>query len=61
MCNRPQGSEGDPKCLFFTLNTYQATLLLTLFDTNAGIEISFRTHEQTQTDEQVDTQITKLR
>ena len=35
------GSEGDPECIFFTLNTYQATLLVTFFDMTVGIGTSF--------------------
>ena len=31
------GSEGDPGCIFFTLNKYQATLLVTICDQIAGI------------------------
>ena len=25
--HRQQGSDGDPECMFFTLNTYQATFI----------------------------------
>ena len=33
-----QGSDGDPECIFFTLNTYQATFISDLIcDTTAGI------------------------
>ena len=44
----PQGSEGDPECIFFTLNTYQATFILVTFcDTTAGNGPSFQTHRHT--------------
>ena len=33
----PKGSEGDPDFIFFTLNICQATFIVTLCDTTAGI------------------------
>ena len=59
-----KGSESDPECTFFTLNTYQALLLLVAFcDLIAGIGPSFRTHGQTEprtdgcTDGQTDVEV----
>ena len=39
------GSEGDPGCIFFTFNTYQATFIIDILgNTLAEIEVSFWTH-----------------
>ena len=39
----PLGSEGDPGCIFFTLKTYQTTLIGDICETPEGSEVSFWT------------------
>ena len=39
----PLGSEGDPGCIFLLFTHTKQRLLVTICDTLAGIEISFRT------------------
>ena len=51
----PQGSMGDPQCIFFTLKSYQTTLLVPLCDTMAGIaDTHMNTHMVRQTDVDVE-------
>ena len=39
----PRGSRDDPKCIFFTLITYQTTFISDTLYLPAGIEDTFRT------------------
>ena len=45
----PKGSEVDPECLFFTLNTFQANLTVTCYKRLQDLELAFR-YKNTQTD-----------
>ena len=38
------GSEGDPQCIFFTLDTYQETSFIDILYLIAKTGVSFRTH-----------------
>ena len=41
-----KGSDGDPECIFFTLDTYQKTFICDFWDPTAETGVRFRTHEQ---------------
>ena len=45
----PQGSEGDPACIFFTLNTYKVTFISYILEYNCREWSFFRTHGRTHT------------
>ena len=46
----PQGSDGDPEWVCFTLNTYKATFIwdILMYDQIAEIRASFHTHRWRQ-------------
>ena len=56
MAHGPKGFEGDPECIFFTLDTYKGTFICGI---TAGISPSFRTHGTTHawTDGQIDEEV----
>ena len=55
--HRPQGSDGDPECIFFTLGLYQETFIIDLFDPTAETWVSFQTHRTDGMDGQTDVEV----